>query len=230
VHFGKTFAGAVLLAVLLAGCGGFTYHRVQPGETLYSISWRYGRDYREVARWNHLSPPYTIYEGQPLRVLPPDAEAEETAEKADTPAPVVAPAPVAAPQTHRASPPVLHWQWPARGTLLQTFSESDIARKGIDIGGTPGEAILAAAAGKVVYAGSGLRHYGKLIILKHDDNYLSAYAYNRTLRVREGDTVTAGQRIADMGGRNGNGAMLHFEIRYDGRPVNPLSYLPASGQ
>lgn len=224
----KTIAGSLLLAALLAGCGGFTYHRVEPGETLYSISWRYGMDFRTVAHWNHLRPPYTIYEGQQLRILPPEGEAAEAA--APVPPPVPAPAAAAGVPPHTPSPPagpvVLRWQWPAQGTLRQTFSEADISRKGIDIGGTLGEAIQAAAAGKVVYAGSGLLHYGKLIILKHGDNYLSAYAYNRVLRVKEGDVVAAGQRIADMGGR-GREPVLHFEIRYDGRPVNPLQYLPA---
>jgi len=235
VRLATKIAGAALAVALLTACGGFAYYRVQPGETLYSISWRYGADFRQVARWNHLNPPYTIYEGQQLRILPPEDQAAEAAPPAPVPAPAVsnsagAPAPVATvPRAPAPAPIPLRWQWPAHGPLLQTFSVADIARKGIDIGGNFGEAVHAAAAGKVVYAGGGLRHYGNLIILKHDDNYLSAYAYSRVLRVRVGDVVTAGQHIADMGGR-GNSAMLHFEIRYDGRPVNPLNYLPAQGQ
>ena len=114
--------------------------------------------------------------------------------------------------------------------MLHRFSDRDISRKGIDIGGRAGQAVHAAAAGRVVYAGSGLLNYGKLIILKHDDNYLSAYAYNQILRVKEGEAVVAGQHIADMGHKTQGAAMLHFEIRYDGRPMDPLKYLPTTRQ
>ena len=219
------------LITLMAGCGGFVYHRVQPGDTLYSISWRYGLDYREVAGWNHIQPPYTIYNGQLLRVMPPTGREGHTASApaASHPAPVIH-APAAAAQsgtssTGSATAPI-KWLWPIQGHVIQTFSRTDLGRKGIDIGGKPGEAIRAAAAGQVVYAGSGLLSYGKLIILKHNDNYLSAYAYNRDLLVKEGDAVVAGQHIADMGSKTHGDAMLHFEIRYDGRPINPLKYLP----
>jgi len=220
--------------VVTLGCGGFTYHRVQPGETLYSISWRYGLDYREVAGWNHIQSPYTIYTGQLLRVSPP-VERERriaSAPSASRVAPVVnkpAAASTSAPSPTSDSAPI-RWQWPVRGSLKQTFSEADLGRKGIDIAGQAGQSIRAAAAGNVVYAGSGLLNYGKLIILKHDDNYLSAYAYNRTLLVKEGDRVAAGQHIADMGNKSSGPAMLHFEIRYDGRPINPLKYLPQQRQ
>jgi len=232
VRLGTKIAGTALAVALLAACGGFAYHRVEPGETLYSISWRYGADFRQMARWNHLKPPYTIYGGQQLRILPPEDQVAEPAPSAPPLAPAVnsASTPVPVASTPPAPVPIaLRWRWPVHGPLLQTFAVADIARKGIDIGGSFGEAVHAAAAGKVVYAGGGLRHYGNLIILKHDDNYLSAYAYNRVLRVREGEAVSAGQYIADMGGRD-NSPMLHFEIRYDGRPVNPLNYLPAQGQ
>lgn len=219
------------LITVMAGCGGFVYHRVQPGETLYSISWRYGLDYREVAGWNHIPPPYTIYNGQLLRVMPPTGRGGQTtsAPAASQPAPVIH-APAAAAQsgtssTGSATVPI-KWLWPVQGRVIQTFSRSDLGRKGIDIGGRPGEPIRAAAAGHVVYAGSGLLSYGKLIILKHNDNYLSAYAYNRDLLVKEGDTVAAGQHIADMGNKTNGDVMLHFEIRYDGQPINPLKYLP----
>jgi len=226
----------VMMAVA-AGCGGFVYHRVQPGETLYSISWRYGLDYREVAGWNRIQSPYTIYNGQLLRVTPP---ADGSRARDGVPVP---PAPHAAPVIQRPSAAPLirpsptgfaaapiKWQWPVQGRVVQTFSKTNLVRKGIDIGGRPGEPIRAAAAGSVVYAGSGLLNYGKLIILKHNDNYLSAYAYNRALLVKEGDTVAVGQHIADMGSKAGGDAMLHFEIRYDGRPINPLKYLPPARQ
>ena len=216
------------------GCGGFTYHRVQPGETLYSISWRYGLDYREVADWNRIRPPYTIYNGQLLRVIPPIDQQRVTAVAPSTPrpAPVLnAPAmPITQAPSLSSAPVAIKWQWPVEGRVRQTFSEADLGRKGIDIGGKAGQSIRAAAAGNVVYAGSGLLNYGKLIILKHDDNYLSAYAYNRALLVKEGDTVAAGQHIADMGHKTHGDAMLHFEIRYDGRPINPLKYLPKQRQ
>ena len=114
--------------------------------------------------------------------------------------------------------------------MIQTFSRTDLGRKGIDIKGRAGEAVRAAAAGSVVYAGSGLLNYGKLIIIKHDDNYLSAYAYNRAMLVKEGDSVTAGQHIAYMGQKANGDPMLHFEIRYDGKPINPLKYLPKPRQ
>lgn len=219
-----------------AGCGGFVYHRVQPGETLYSISWRYGLDYREVAGWNHIQSPYTIYNGQLLRVTPPAGSRREGETASAAPlshgAPVIqgSAAPLIRPPPTASAATPIRWQWPVQGRLIQTFSETGLARKGIDIGGKSGQPIRAAAAGSVVYAGSGLLNYGKLIILKHDDNYLSAYAYNRALLVKEGDTVAAGQHIADMGNKGGSDAMLHFEIRYDGRPINPLKFLPVARQ
>jgi lipoprotein NlpD len=221
---------------LTAGCGGFVYHRVLPGETLYSISWRYGLDYRDVAEWNHIRAPYTIYDGQLLRVMPPSGPGRKAASVPPSlhGAPVInAPEASASVIRHPQSssaPAAIKWHWPVRGRLIHTFSGSDLGRKGIDIGGKAGEPIRAAAAGSVVYAGSGLLNYGKLIILKHDDNYLSAYAYNRTLLVKEGETVTAGQHIADMGNKTNGDAMLHFEIRYDGRPINPMKYLPQARQ
>ena len=218
------------MMLVTAGCGGFVYHRVQPGETLYSISWRYGLDYREVAGWNRIQSPYTIYNGQLLRVSPPIDQERQTAGAQSAPraAPVVsAPSATAIrPPSSVPSAAEIKWLWPVQGRVKQTFSGADLGRKGIDIGGKLGQPIRAAAAGSVVYAGSGLLNYGKLIILKHDDNYLSAYAYNRALLVTEGDTVAAGQHIADMGNKANGGAMLHFEIRYDGRPINPLNFLP----
>lgn len=224
----------LILILVTAGCGGFGYHRVQPEETLYSISWRYGLDYREVAGWNDLKPPYTIYTGQQLRIAPPVVQGRETAAATRPPqvAPIVtaptvsSPPPARIPAVTVTASGSIQWQWPVQGNLLHTFSDSESSRKGIDIGGKLGQPVRAAAAGQVVYAGSGLLNYGKLIILKHNDNYLSAYAYNQVLRVHEGDSVVAGQHIADMGNKAKGYALLHFEVRYDGRPVNPLKYLP----
>lgn len=221
-----------VLMLITAGCGGFVYHRVQPGETLYSISWRYGLDYREVAGWNRLNSPYIIHDGQLLRIMPPVDSEQETPVQPPSPQP----APVITESATPTSPPPrsptaiasapIQWQWPTHGNVKQMFSETDISRKGIDIGGSLGQPVAAAAPGRVVYAGSGLLNYGKLIILKHDDNFLSAYAYNRALLVHEGDSVAAGQHIADMGSKTKGDPLLHFEIRYDGRPINPLKYLP----
>jgi lipoprotein NlpD len=230
----------LLFVVLLSsGCGGFVYHHVQAGETLYSISWKYGLDYRDVAKWNHIQAPYTIYDGQQLRVMPPsEKEREDTTIVAPQGAPVLNGSPseststssVKHPSPISSSSTAIEWQWPVKGLLTSTFSNADLSRKGIDISGKPGQSIQAAAAGSVVYAGSGLLNYGKLIILKHNDNYLSAYAYNRTLLVSEGEVVAAGQHIADMGVKANGDAMLHFEIRYDGRPINPLKILPKARQ
>ncbi|HRD34647.1 MAG TPA: peptidoglycan DD-metalloendopeptidase family protein [Rhodocyclaceae bacterium] len=117
-----------------------------------------------------------------------------------------------------------NWLWPASGTILAGFNES--SNKGIDIAGSPGDPVLASAAGKVVYSGSGLRGYGKLVIIKHDENYLTAYAHNRELLVKEGDDVSRGQKIAELGSTDADRPKLHFEIRKQGRPVDPMTYLP----
>lgn len=217
-----------LLAVLSAGCGSFAYHRVQPGETLYSISFRYGLDYRQVAKWNGLKPPYTIYNGQQLQLTP--SGGRDNGPVRTAPPVVVAPTPSSSPPLTDTSSVPIRWRWPVHGKVLRTFAKGNIARKGIDIGGKAGMAVRAAASGRVVYAGNGFLNYGKLIIIKHNDNYLSAYAYNQVLRVKEGESVAAGQQIAEMGHKTKGDAMLHFEIRYDGQPQDPLRYLPARRQ
>jgi len=232
----------ILLLMGLTACGSLGQHRVQSGETLYAISFRYGWDYRDVAEWNALKPPYTIYEGQMLRVAPPvggGGRYTAAADDAPSPAPVIrpsAPSLPAAPITRAPPTPAvapvrpthapIQWRWPTEGTLVHSYSEEDAARKGIDIGGRLGQPVRASAAGRIVYAGSGLLNYGNLLIIKHNDNFLSAYGYNRRLRVKEGDEVVAGQYIADMGNKGNGDALLHFQIRFDGRPVNPLRYLP----
>lgn len=290
------------LAALVAGCGGGSVvapvhspmesvvpgrereHVVGKGDTLYSIAWRFGIDYRTLARTNSIREPYTIFPGQRLLVPGPDdvvapepvaAAASEPAAAASEPggsdgtsvrgagtdegpavvplpplpseptpsaAAVPATSPSAAPpspsvtQTETApkpaaSPPPavrtvagLRWTRPTGGKTISTFGRG--GNKGIDIGGTFEQPIRAAAPGRVVYAGSGLIGYGKLVIVKHDSRILSAYAHNERLHVSEGDEVKGGQHIADMG-RSGKGrVMLHFEIRRDGKPVDPLLYLP----
>lgn len=230
-------------------------HVVRRDETLYHIATRNGLDWRDVARRNGIGPPYLIYPGQriklagaaglgsqapaaqPAMATRPPAPAETTARVgAVSPAPVrgtppAAPRPqVAAPTTTTtntgASGGSLQWQWPADGPILRAFSNSASTRRGVAIGGQRGDEVRAATDGEVVYAGSGLVGYGRLIILKHDARFISAYGHNEELLVREGDTVRAGQRIASLGDSGADRPMLHFEIRVDGAPVDPTRYLP----
>ena len=206
-------------------------HTVTKGETLYSIAWRYGHDYKSLASWNLIKPPFVIYPGQVIQLRPVKRR------RATQPSPVVekqTPSrkkPVTKSQTASrpkaaatGSATAIRWQWPARGKLLK--STSPTTEKGINIGGRTGQKIIAAATGKVVYSGSGLRGYGKLIIIKHSDVYLSAYAYNSELRVKEGETVKAGQQISTMGLDSKGAPVLHFEIRKNGKPIDPLGQLP----
>lgn len=225
-------------------------HLVNKGDTLYSIAWRYQLDYKSVASWNAIAPPYVIYPGQRIRLAP---EKQKTAALQPGPVatrdparrrPVAPPAVVPKPSAPvkpavkppsaaipkkaagAAGPASIRWRWPARGTLLK--SDSPTARKGIDIAGKTGQKIVAAAPGEVVYSGSGLLHYGRLIIIKHNEAYLSAYAHNQTLMVTEGDKVKGGQQISTMGANSGGKPVLHFEIRRNGKPINPLQQLPKS--
>ena len=304
--FARKAVGPVLvvgLAALVAGCGGGSVvapvhspmesvvpgrereHVVGKGDSLYSIAWRFGIDYRTLAGANSIREPYTIFPGQRLLVPGPDdiaapepaaaAPSEpvgsgETSVRgagtAEEPAVVPLPPPtgstIAAAEPPPKSPPAVaglppkpppaappkppvtktasksaapsssaarsvagvRWTRPTSGSTISTFGRG--GNKGIDIGGTFEQPIRAAAPGRVVYAGSGLIGYGKLVIVKHDSRILSAYAHNERLLVGEGDEVKGGQHIADMG-RSGKGrVMLHFEIRRDGKPVDPLRYLP----
>jgi lipoprotein NlpD len=202
-------------------------HQVVRGDTLFSIAWRYGLDWRDVAAWNGIREPYLIVPGQHVRLRPPAPVAKK--EPAPRPAPATPPKPAAKPPPRQPAPrPAvtadLRWQWPAKGQVLH--SNSLTSRNGVDISGHRGQSIVAAAAGAVVYSGTGLRGYGRLIIIKHNDAWLSAYAHNERLLVKEGDRVDAGEQIATMGLGNDGRPVLHFEIRKDGKPVNPLDYLP----
>lgn len=209
-------------------------HTVAPGETLYSIAWMHGQDYRDVARWNHIASPYTIYPNQKLRVVKPDTLPPRQPRKLTkihkSPHPVNAEketVPAAKPvRKTRLASHRLHWQWPVQGRIISRFSENNPGQQGIDIAAHDGAAIYAAEAGQVVYSGSGLRGYGKLIIIKHNETFLSAYAHNRDLRVKEGEKVKKGEHIADMGNTGAERVKLHFEIRRNGTPVNPFRYLP----
>lgn len=184
-------------------------HQVMTGETLYEIAWRYGLDYRAVAKQNQMQAPYKVNEGEAIQL------------KAKKPFVLSAakPKPVIYPHAKEPQYRVNHWRKPAMGRMIQGYS---VRNRGIDIAGHVGEAIYAAAPGKVVYSGDGLRGYGNLIIIKHNSLYLSAYAYNRVNLVKEGEWVKQGQKIAEMGIKSTGGPMLHFEIRKAGKPINPM--------
>jgi lipoprotein NlpD len=212
------------------------YYTVQSGDTVRRIAASNSRDWREIVSWNNLDDPNKIEVGQVLRVAPP-AGRGAAAVVAAAPAPVVPTpvAPVPAPAVPEdkpvpAEPPLaaednLGWIWPAQGPVLARFD--DAKNKGLDIGGKAGDPVVAAADGKVVYAGAGLRGYGNLIILKHNNTFLTAYAHNQTLLVKEDQSVKKGQKIAEMGSTDSDRVKLHFEIRRQGKPVDPSRYLPA---
>lgn len=198
---------------------------VQSGDTLSEIASRYGMDYRVLARYNGIAPPYRIRAGDRLALYQRKASASRATRKS-APSRTAASTPSRAPAPSKASSAGAGWRWPTAGTLGRRFSESGSVHKGVDIDGRLNQPILATKAGEIVYAGAGLKAYGLLVIIKHDERYLSAYAYNREVFVREGDKVKRGQKIAQMGTRKDGKAGLHFEIRRDGRPMDPLKYLP----
>ncbi|NYZ63018.1 peptidoglycan DD-metalloendopeptidase family protein [Luteimonas deserti] len=208
---------------------------VQRGDTLYRIATSHGISALDLAMWNSIPAPYTIYPGQRLRLYPggtasapPRRPPATAAGGAPAQRPPVTPtrAPPQPPAPAPARSP-FRWQWPTDGQVIARYVANDPTRQGLDIAGTGGQAVRAAADGVVVYSGSGLVGYGELIIVKHDEQWLSAYGHNRTRRVNEGERVSAGQQIAEMGRTGAARDMLHFEIRYNGKPVDPLSYLPA---
>ncbi len=225
---------------------------VQAGDTLFSIAAAYGRDVKDLARWNNLDDPTKIRVGQALRVVPPATESAAVVPVTPT-APAVtkpleggiAPPAAATPPVAAATPPVgaavapggvaalpeakppvpaSDWIWPINGRVIEKFDEK--RNKGIDIAGKEGDPVLASGDGQVVYSGSGLRGYGNLVIIKHSDDYISAYAHNRQILVKQGQSVKRGQRIAEVGRSDANQPKLHFEIRRQGKPVDPLAYLP----
>ena len=224
------------------------YYTVQPGDTLFRIALDSGQNWRDVQAWNNLANPNVIEVGQVLRVAPPVGAAAATPAAATpagvTAAPVasatvvsrplsatstatataaVTPAPAAAPTAVSAGDAVT-FIWPAQGTVVANFDEAK--NKGVAIGGKVGDPVLAAADGRVVYAGAGLRGYGNLIILKHNNTYLTAYAHNQALLVREDQVVKQGQKIAEMGSSDADRVKLHFEVRRQGKPVDPIAFLP----
>ncbi|BDU55180.1 peptidoglycan DD-metalloendopeptidase family protein [Limnohabitans sp. TEGF004] len=212
------------------------YYTVKPGDTLIRIGMDNGQSWRDIIRWNKLDNPNLIETGQVLRVAPPAPEVAvvrpATSSTATAPMPVAsAPSSPAttsavAPAAPSAVEDAISFQWPARGNLISGFDESK--NKGLDIGGKVGDPVLAAADGRVVYAGAGLRGYGNLIILKHNNTYLTAYAHNQTLLVKEDQAIKRGQKIAEMGNSDADQVKLHFEIRRQGKPVDPAKYLSAN--
>ena len=217
--------------------GSSAVHVVGRGDTLYSIAWRHGKDFRQLAAANKVAPPYTIYPGQQIRLdgtpvrsaapAPSTTTRRQPAPSKPTATPTPAPRPSPAPTRQpSASAGVIAWQWPADGNLLNRFVSGSVSAKGIVVAGNKGDPVRAAAAGVVVYRGSGLTGYGNLLIIKHDERWLSAYAHNDTILVSEGTKVSAGQRVANMGDSGTFRTQLHFEIRRDGNPVDPLTLLP----
>jgi len=217
----------LMLCVVLAGCGGKALrweprvHVVRSGDTLQAIAFRYRIDARELAAWNRIDNPDLLFPGRKLRLSPP-AGFKHPVKSSSGPPGATAPAAAVDP-----SQPAPKWQWPSGGPLIAQFGDTTSLGRGLDIGGKRGDFVLAAAPGRVVYRGSGLLGYGKLIILKHNESYLSAYGHNDALLVSEGESVTGGQRIGKMGIGPGDRAVLHFEIRIKGKPVDPQQYLPA---
>jgi lipoprotein NlpD len=226
------------------------YYTVRPGDTLIRISLETGQNWRDIARWNNLDNPNVIEVGQVLRVvapvtlnaagtpvvppasapasaaLPPASAASSVARGTVTTAASASPAPQSSVSSHAGPDDEIAWSWPTSGaSVLSSFDEQK--NKGIDIAGRAGDAVVAAADGRVVYAGAGLRGYGNLIILKHNNTYLTAYAHNQALLVKEDQTVRKGQKIAEMGSTDTDRVKLHFEIRRQGKPVDPTRYLPA---
>lgn len=260
----------VVLLGLLAACGGSPpapiedrypkgsesvstrYYTVQRGDTLYSIAFRYGVDFRQLAAANGIGPPYTIYPGQkldlerqaPVAVAKPPVQESKTAKSskpvpsapatkpshssgtAKTPPPVTKPSPppVTTKTDNWTGSTVKAWRWPASGKVTRGYSSS--VHKGIDIGGKRGDSVVAVADGKVVYAGTGIVGFGELLIVKHNEVYLSAYGHNDQLLVAEGQRVSAGQKIATKGSTGTDTVKLHFEIRREGKPIDPMRLLP----
>ncbi len=230
------------------------YYTVRRGDTLIRIGLESGQNWRDIARWNNLDNPNAIEVGQVVRIAPPigspiaagnvpalDRNVPSRSSAASGPVAAQPPPLTSTPSSAAgtpANPPTAsvassddggapdepRFMWPTAGSMLSGFDEQ--RNKGLDIGGRPGDAVVAAADGRVVYSGAGLRGYGNLIILKHNNTFLTAYAHNRALLVKEDQSVQKGQKIAEMGDTDADRVKLHFEIRRQGKPVDPARYLP----
>ncbi len=229
-----------------AGKPGF--YTVKAGDTLFRIALDSGQNWRDIQAWNNLTNPNALEVGQVLRVQPPGSStaAAPAAPSGPTTSPVTSSGVAARPLTETSPPPAatasptpapapapapaanggdeISFIWPAQGTVVTPFDEAN--NKGVSIAGKVGDPVVAAADGRVVYAGAGLRGYGNLIILKHNNTYLTAYAHNQALLVREDQAVRQGQKIAEMGSSDTDRVKLHFEVRRLGKPVDPMGHLP----
>jgi len=230
------------------------YYTVKAGDTLMRVGLDSGQSWRDVARWNNLDNPNLLEVGQVLRVIAPGTDGSATTARAVVPTKVearpldsaaVVPAVVVAPPTVPAAVPVVPpanptaaasapvpardddvvWSWPVTATVAAPFDEA--RSKGLTFAGKAGDPVLAAGDGRVIYVGSGVRGYGNLVIVKHNNTYLTAYAHNQTLLVKEDQVVRRGQKIAEMGSSDAERVQLHFEIRKLGKPVDPARLLPA---
>jgi lipoprotein NlpD len=236
-----------LIIILLAGCSGLRgpapvtdrtggtsssadrWVTVRKGDTLFSISFANGRSHQSVARLNNIKPPYTIYPGQRIKVsgkTPVPARKHNTASSKQSRKTSRGTKKTSTSQQVVSKKSSVSWAWPVNGRIIRSYSAKAPRKKGIGITGKRGQAISAAATGKVVYSGDGLLGYGNLIIVKHNETYLSAYAHSLNVFVKEGQQVKRGQKLASMGNNENGTPMLHFEIRRLGKPVNPVSYLP----
>jgi lipoprotein NlpD len=243
---GKPAAARTASAPAAATAQSADYYVVKRGDTLYSIALDHGGDYRELAQWNRLEDPTRIQVGQQLRVTPPAGQPQVAAvripervearpleatplpprpePKAAPPTPAKSLAPAAPPAASAAAAANSLFGWPAKGRVLAEFAEP--RRKGIDIDGKPGDPVLAAAAGRVTYVGSGIQGMGKLVVIKHDNGFITVYAHNRHILVKEQQSVSRGQKIAEIGSTDAERPKLHFQIRKGAAPVDPLLYLP----
>jgi Membrane proteins related to metalloendopeptidases len=224
----------LFLGLILAGCSGSksgsdgsysgSVYTVKRGDTLSRISRMTGTSVSELARLNGIKPPYTIEIGQKIKT----GGAGKSSSRSSGKTAKVTPS-SAVPQS--SWPPVGQrcWRWPTSGKVVLPYSTADGGNKGIDIAGSRGQAVYAAGAGKVVYVGNQLRGYGNLIMIKHNEDYITAYAHNETLLVNNGQSVKIGQKIATMGSSDADSVKLHFQIRYRATAIDPIRYLPPQG-
>ncbi|MFT4993273.1 MAG: lipoprotein NlpD [Paraglaciecola sp.] len=228
------------------GFSGSSY-TVQKGDTLYSVAWYTGKDYQDIAKTNNIAAPYNIFPGQRLTLkaaLPssielkpktqaarasrinPNQAVDRLKKQAYSKKENIVSTGSIEPIVSKFPKHISSWHWPSKNKVIRGFSAKDQGNKGLDFAGKIGSAVLAAADGKVVYTGSALRGFGKLIIVKHSDAYLSAYAHNNQILVKEQQWIKAGQNIASMGRSGTDMVKLHFEVRYKGKSIDPLRYLP----
>jgi len=222
------------------------YYRVKSGDTLFTIAFRYGLNYKDVAAINNIPAPYVIYPKQKIRLTGKPKAASSIVKKSTASETKSINTPIKTVKSNKKQSTVnkknqitkrvsksktnsnkaLNWVWPVTGKVIKGFSNKGVSSKGIDIKGEKNGKVVSASDGIVVYAGNGLIGYGNLVIVKHSDEYLSAYAYNQEILVKEQQKVKAGEKLAIIGGKGTQRSLLHFEVRKDGQPINPLKVLP----